>query len=163
MPSAVYGLAEIDREEIVNAKLVANPGCYATCAILSIYPLIKEGIIDINSIIIDAKSGVTGAGRNATVDSLFCEVNETMKAYKTASHRHIPEIESIINEYTSAKNFHLVFNPHLIPIERGIYVDAYAKLNKNLTALEIIDIFKKYYGNEKFVRIYDENTTPEVR
>ena len=100
---AVYGLCEINREDVKHARLVANPGCYTTCSILTCYPLVKEGLIDPNSLIIDAKSGTSGAGRGAKVDNLFCEVNENMKAYGVATHRHTPEIEEQLG-YACGRN-----------------------------------------------------------
>ena len=116
---AVYGLCEINREDVKKARLVANPGCYTTCSILTCYPLVKEGIIDPNTIIVDAKSGTSGAGRGAKVPNLFCEVNENMKAYGVASHRHTPEIEEQLG-YAGNCQVTINFTPHLVPMNRGI-------------------------------------------
>lgn len=118
---AVYGLCEVNREDIRKARLVANPGCYTTCSILTAYPLAKEGIIDMGTLIIDAKSGTSGAGRGAKVPNLYCEVNENIKAYGVASHRHTPEIEEQLG-YAAREKVALNFTPHLVPMNRGILV-----------------------------------------
>lgn len=159
---AVYGLCEINREDVKKARLVANPGCYTTCSILTLYPMVKEGIIDTDTIIIDAKSGTSGAGRGAKVDNLFCEVNENMKAYGVATHRHTPEIEEQLG-YAAGKEILLNFTPHLVPMNRGILVTAYAKLAKKVTAEEIRDIYDHYYKKEKFVRVLDAGSCPQTR
>ena len=122
---AVYGLPEINRDKIKDARLIANPGCFPTCSFLSTYPLVKEGIIDPNTLLIDAKSGTSGAGRGAKVDSLYCEVNENIKAYGVAGHRHTPEIEEQLS-YAAGYPITLNFTPHLVPMNRGILVTAYA-------------------------------------
>ena len=129
---AVYGLCEINREDIKKARLIANPGCYPTCSTLSIYPLLKEGLIDPNTIIIDAKSGTSGAGRGAKVPNLYCEVNESIKAYGVATHRHTPEIEDQLG-YACGQEVLINFTPHLVPMNRGILVTAYASLTKDVT------------------------------
>lgn len=159
---AVYGLCEINREDIKNARLLANPGCYPTCSTLSIYPLAKEGLIDMNSIIIDAKSGTSGAGRGAKVANLYCEVNENIKAYGVAGHRHTPEIEEQLS-YASGKDVKLNFTPHLVPMNRGILITAYANLTKDISEEEIRDIYKKYYKDEYFVRVLNAGDCPETR
>ena len=133
---AVYGLPEVNRDKIKNARIIANPGCFPTCSFLSTYPLVKEGVIDPNTIIIDAKSGTSGAGRSAKVDSLFCEVNENIKAYGVASHRHTPEIEEQLS-YAAGKPVVISFTPHLVPMNRGILVTAYASLTKEVTWEEV--------------------------
>ena len=129
---AVYGLCEINREAVRGARLVANPGCYTTCSILTAYPLAKEGIIDMNTLIVDAKSGTSGAGRGAKLPNLFCEVNENMKAYAVASHRHTPEIEEQLR-YASGEEAAINFTPHLVPMNRGILATEYAALQKNVS------------------------------
>lgn len=129
---AVYGLPEINREKIKNARLIANPGCYPTCSFLSIMPLAKAGLIDMSSIIIDAKSGTSGAGRSAKVDNLFCEVNENIKAYGVTTHRHTPEIEEQLGRI-SGKETIISFTPHLVPMMRGILVTAYASLTEKVS------------------------------
>ena len=144
---AVYGLCEINREDVKKARLVANPGCYTTCSILTCYPLVKEGIIDPNTIIVDAKSGTSGAGRGAKVDNLFCEVNENMKAYGVATHRHTPEIEEQLG-YACGEKITINFTPHLVPMNRGILATAYASLKKDVTYEEVKAIYDKYYADE---------------
>lgn len=159
---AVYGLCEINRDKIKGKRLVANPGCYTTCSILSIYPAIKEGLIDPDSIIIDAKSGTSGAGRGAKVNNLFCEVNENMKAYGVGTHRHTPEIEEQLG-YACGRELKLIFTPHLVPMNRGILVTAYGKLKEGVTYEQVKDAYDKYYANERFVRVLDKNVCPETR
>ena len=160
---AVYGLCEINRNKITkDTRIVANPGCYTTCSILTIYPLVKEGIIDPDSIIIDAKSGTSGAGRGAKVANLFCEVNESMKAYGVGTHRHTPEIEEQLG-YAAGKDIKLIFTPHLVPMNRGILVTSYADLNKNVTYEEVKAAYDKYYKDEYFVRVLDKDVCPETR
>ncbi len=159
---AVYGLCEINREAVKNARLIANPGCYPTCSFLSIYPLLKEGVIDRNTIIIDAKSGTSGAGRGAKVNNLYCEVNESIKAYGVAKHRHTPEIEEQLS-YVAGDDVLINFTPHLVPMNRGILVTAYATLTKKITEDEVRDIYHKYYDDEFFVRVLDKGVCPETR
>jgi len=149
---AVYGLCEVNRDKVKGARLIANPGCYTTCSILTAYPLAKEGIIDMRTLIVDAKSGTSGAGRGAKVPNLFCEVNENMKAYGVASHRHTPEIEEQLG-YASGENVTISFTPHLVPMNRGILATEYATLKKDVTGEEVKAIYDKYYADEKFVRV----------
>lgn len=162
LEEAVYGLCEINREKIKTARLIANPGCYPTCSILSIYPLAKEGLIDLSTVIIDAKSGTSGAGRGAKTDNLYCEVNENIKAYGVAGHRHTPEIEEQLG-YASGEHVTLNFTPHLVPMNRGILVTAYASLKKNVTYEEVKAVYDKYYEKERFVRVLPENVCPQTR
>ena len=159
---AVYGLCEINREDVKKARLVANPGCYTTCSILTCYPLVKEGIIDPNTIIVDAKSGTSGAGRGAKVPNLFCEVNENMKAYGVASHRHTPEIEEQLG-YACGEKITINFTPHLVPMNRGILATAYASLKKDVTYEEVKAIYDKYYADEKFVRVLEKDVCPQTK
>lgn len=165
---AVYGLCEINRNQVTKkTRLIANPGCYTTCSILTLYPLVKEGLIDTDSIIIDAKSGTSGAGRGAKVQNLYCEVNENIKAYGVATHRHTPEIEEQLG-YAGNCDITLNFTPHLVPMNRGILVTAYAKLaageGKNLPGYEEIKaVYDKYYQKEKFVRVLNQGVCPETR
>lgn len=159
---AVYGLCEINREDVKKARLVANPGCYTTCSILTCYPLVKEGIIDPNTIIVDAKSGTSGAGRGAKVDNLFCEVNENMKAYGVATHRHTPEIEEQLG-YACGEKITINFTPHLVPMNRGILATAYASLKKDVTYEEVKAIYDKYYADEKFVRVLEKDVCPQTK
>ena len=159
---AVYGLCEINREDVKKARLVANPGCYTTCSILTCYPLVKEGIIDPNTIIVDAKSGTSGAGRGAKVDNLFCEVNENMKAYGVATHRHTPEIEEQLG-YACGEKITINFTPHLVPMNRGILATAYASLKKDVTYEEVKAIYDKYYADEKFARVLEKDVCPQTK
>lgn len=164
---AVYGLCEINREKVKGARLVANPGCYTTCSILTAYPLVKDGLIDPNSLIIDAKSGTSGAGRGAKLPNLFCEVNENMKAYGVANHRHTPEIEEQLG-YAAGQEILVNFTPHLVPMNRGILATEYATLNKKAdgtypTYEEVKAVYDKYYKNETFVRVLDKDVYPETK
>jgi N-acetyl-gamma-glutamyl-phosphate reductase len=159
---AVYGLCEINRDSIKTSRLIANPGCYPTCTILSIYPILMEGILDVNTIIVDAKSGTSGAGRSSKIDSLFCEVNENIKAYSLTNHRHTPEIEEQFS-YASGEEVKINFTPHLVPMNRGILSTIYASLNKKVKYDEIKEIYKKYYSKEKFVRVLDGDVFPETK
>ena len=159
---AVYGLCEINREDIKKARLIANPGCYPTCSTLSIYPLLKAGMIDPNTIIIDAKSGTTGAGRGAKVDNLYCEVNENIKAYGVATHRHTPEIEDQLG-YACGQEVTINFTPHLVPMNRGILVTAYASLTKDVTYKEVKAAYDACYENETFVRVLDKDVCPQTK
>ena len=163
LDEAVYGLCEINREQVREARLVANPGCYPTCSILSLYPLLKEGLADPSTVIIDAKSGTSGAGRGAKTDNLFCEVNENIKAYGVASHRHTPEIEEQLS-YAAGEPVTLTFTPHLVPMNRGILVTAYASLaNRKITEEEIREIYRKYYDSEFFVRLLPQGVCPQTK
>ena len=159
---AVYGLPELNREDIKKARLVANPGCYPTCSTLAVYPLVKEGLIDTDTLIIDAKSGVSGAGRGAKVNNLYCEVNESCKAYGVAGHRHTPEIEEQLS-YGAGKPVVLNFTPHLIPMNRGILITAYASLAKKVSYDEVKAVYDAYYGAERFVRVLEKGVCPETR
>ncbi len=162
IPEAVYGLCEINREAVKKARLVANPGCYPTCSTLSIYPLLKEGLIDPSTIIIDAKSGTSGAGRGAKVDNLYCEVNENIKAYGVANHRHTPEIEEQLS-YAAGEPVLINFTPHLVPMNRGILITAYASLKKEVSYEEVKAAYDKYYANEKFVRVLEKDVCPQTK
>lgn len=159
---AVYGLPEINREKIKDARLIANPGCYPTCSFLSVYPLVKEGLIDPNTVIIDAKSGTSGAGRGAKVDNLYCEVNESIKAYGVGVHRHTPEIEEQLS-LAAGKPVTISFTPHLVPMNRGILVTAYGTLLKSVTYEEVKAIYDKYYENVYFVRVLDRDESPQTK
>lgn len=159
---AVYGLPEINREKAKRARLIANPGCFPTCSFLSTYPLVKEGLIDPNTIIIDAKSGTSGAGRGSKVDSLYCEVNENIKAYGVASHRHTPEIEEQLS-CAAGKPVTISFTPHLVPMNRGILVTAYASLTKKVSYEEVKAVYDKYYRDEYFVRVLEKDVVPQTR
>ncbi len=152
LAASVYGLPELNREAIVSAKLVANPGCYATAAILSLLPALKHGIINAAGIVINALSGVSGAGRSASVEMSFSEVNENVRAYKVGTHQHIPEIESVLAR-ASGGAVSASFVPHLIPITRGIYSTAHAGLSVSVSAAEIKTLYGGFYAAHPFVRI----------
>ncbi len=165
---AVYGLCEINRDKVnADTRLIANPGCYTTCSILTAYPLVKEGLIDPDTLIIDAKSGTSGAGRGAKLPNLFCEVNENMKAYGVASHRHTPEIEEQLG-YAAGKEIFVSFTPHLVPMNRGILATEYASLNKKADKTypsyeEIKAVYDQYYEKERFVRVLKKGVCPETK
>ncbi|MHC1748889.1 MAG: N-acetyl-gamma-glutamyl-phosphate reductase [Cellulosilyticaceae bacterium] len=162
LQEAVYGLCEWNRERIKSAKLVANPGCYVTCTLLTLLPLIREGIIDKKDIIIDAKSGVTGAGRGLNLSTHFTECNETTKAYAITTHRHIPEIEEQLEKLGNQES-HIIFTPHLMPMNRGILTTIYANIAKNVTLEDVTKIYKKYYETEQFIRILEKGNFAETR
>ncbi len=162
IPEAVYGLCEVNREDVKQARILANPGCYTTCSILTTLPLVSEFIIDANSLIIDAKSGTSGAGRGAKVNNLYCEVNESIKAYGVTTHRHTPEIEEQLS-YACGQEVMINFTPHLVPMNRGILVTAYANLNENVTYEDVKAVYEKYYGDEYFIRLLDKDVCPETR
>ena len=162
LAEAVYGLCEINREKIRGARLVANPGCYTTCSILTAYPLAREGLIDMDTLIVDAKSGTSGAGRGAKVPNLFCEVNENIKAYGVSTHRHTPEIEEQLG-YAAGRPVTLSFTPHLVPMNRGILATEYASLKEMVSWEEVKKIYEKYYGKETFIRVLDQGVCPETK
>ncbi len=159
---AVYGLPEVRREEIAAARLVANPGCYPTSIILGLMPLLKEGLIDTASIIADSKSGVSGAGRGAKVESLYCEVNEGFKAYGVGGvHRHIPEIEQEISLLAGKKTV-ISFTPHLVPMDRGILSTIYAVPVNSITIADIHALYEEHYDGEAFVRVLPQGEFPST-
>ena len=165
---AVYGLCEINREDIKGARLLANPGCYTTTSILTLYPLVKEGLVETDSIIIDAKSGTSGAGRGAKLPNLFCEVNESIKPYGVATHRHTPEIEEQLSyaaglDYLGGHGLVLNFTPHLVPMNRGILATCYAKLKDGFTSQDVSAAYEKAYKDECFIRLLGQGSFPETR
>lgn len=161
---AVYGLCEINRDKVSkDTRIIANPGCYTTTSILTLYPMVKEGIINPDTIIIDAKSGTSGAGRGAKVANLFCEVNESMKAYGVGTHRHTPEIEEQLGYACGRDDLKLIFTPHLVPMNRGILITAYANLAKDVTYEDVKAAYDKYYDKEYFVRVLPKDVCPETR
>ena len=162
LQEAVYGLPELYREKIKDARLVANPGCYTTCSILTAYPLVKEGLIDHHTLIVDALSGVSGAGRGAKVDNLFCEVNESAKPYGIATHRHTPEIEEHLSS-AAGEAVVINFTPHLIPMNRGILATIYATLSEGVTGERVRGVYEAYYRDEPFVRLLEENMTADTK
>lgn len=159
---AVYGLTELYREQVKNADLVANPGCYTTCSILAMVPLLKYGLIDTKGIIIDAKSGTTGAGRSLKLGSLYCSVNESFKAYGVACHRHTPEIEQIYSE-SAGEDVVIQFTPHLLPVDRGILATCYAQLKEGVTDAQIEEAYQTMYGKEFFIRLRGKGGCPELK
>ena len=166
LPHAVYGLPEFNKDAIRKARLIANPGCYATCSILSITPLLKSDLVEPLSIIIDAKSGVSGAGRSLALGSHFNECNESIKAYGVTTHRHTPEIEQELSRQ-SGKSIKISFTPHLVPMNRGILVTAYADLRAGVDADAVLNAYTTAYSHCEFVRIIDPRTEsaqlPETR
>ena len=162
LEKSVYGLCEIHRDKIKDATLVGNPGCYTTCSILALYPLLKAGVVKKDNIIIDAKSGVTGAGRTEKLPYSFCECTENSKAYKIATHRHTSEIEQ---ELGHAANDEILvsFTPHLIPQKRGILATSYANLTEDISDEEIYNIFSEFYKGEYFIRIHKPGSLPETK
>ena len=158
----VYGLAELYRDRIKNAKIIGNAGCYTTASILALAPLAKNHLIDVDTIVIDAKSGVSGAGRSAKQANHFPELYDSFKAYGVATHRHTPEIEQAIADLSGEKTV-LNFTPHLVPMNRGILVTAYASLTKDVSYEEVKAVYDKYYQNEKFVRVLEKDICPQTK
>lgn len=158
----VYGLPEMYRNRIRKARLIANPGCYPTSAILGLLPAIKGGLVDLSSIVIDSKSGTSGAGRKADIAVSFCEVNEGFKAYGIGTHRHTPEIEQELS-VLAGENITVDFTPHLLPLDRGILTTIYAKLTKKTDTVSVLNVYKKKYGNEPFVKVLEEGVYPNIK
>lgn len=161
LAEAVYGLPELYRAKIKGARLVANPGCYPTASILALAPLVALNLADISSIIIDAKSGVTGAGRKLAEGFLFSEINEDFKAYKINAHQHAPEINQELSKL-AGKKINVTFVPHLLPVSRGILATVYVKKAKGKQQ-NLINLYKKFYKKEPFVRIRDEGDFPRIK
>ncbi len=161
LKEAVYGLPEIDRDKINKAQLIANPGCYPTSIILGCLPIVKQGIAKVDTIIVDSKTGVTGAGRKAALPLSFPEVNENLKAYKVNTHQHKPEVNQELAKVTK-KVVDIVFTPHLVPINRGILSTIYLKLKKDIDTKELASVYRKFYRTEPFVRVSSDRL-PEVR
>ncbi|MGN1116961.1 MAG: N-acetyl-gamma-glutamyl-phosphate reductase [Candidatus Ornithomonoglobus sp.] len=162
LKESVYGLPELHREEIKKARLIGNPGCYTTCSILGAYPLLRSGIGKAENIIVDAKSGVTGAGRGLGLAYHFCECTENTKAYKVAAHRHTSEIEQELSKAVGEEVI-ISFTPHLIPQKRGILSTIYVNLNKKCTTEELTELYKDFYKDEYFVRVKDAGKLPETK
>lgn len=165
LKEATYGLCELNRKQIQGSRLIANPGCYATCSILALTPLLKANLVDSSTLIIDAKSGVSGAGRGLALGSHFNECNENIKAYALASHRHTPEIEQELQRQ-SGLELKLSFTPHLVPMQRGILVTAYANLNDGVSVEAIQAAYDSCYTDSQFIRLYpndDSGVLPETR
>lgn len=162
LKKAVYGLPELHRKKISRASLVANPGCYPTGAIIGLIPAIKKGLIKLDSIVIDSKSGTSGAGRQSEVSFSYCEINEGFRAYSIASHRHTPEIEQELSA-AAGKSVRVNFTPHLLPVDRGILTTIYAKLAKGLEGKDVHGIYQAAYGKEPFTRVLDTGKFPNVK
>jgi N-acetyl-gamma-glutamyl-phosphate reductase len=158
---AVYGLPELYRDDIKGADLVANPGCYPTSVILGLAPILKGGYIDTSSIIVDSKSGVSGAGRELQLGSLFCEVNEGFKAYKIGVHRHAPEMEQELSVLAKGE-VKILFAPHLLPVNRGILSTIYATITGSYDAAHMTGVYEDFYRDEKFVRVCKVGSMPNV-
>jgi N-acetyl-gamma-glutamyl-phosphate reductase len=161
LAEAVYGLPELYREQVKGARLVANPGCYPTSIALALAPLLQQGLIDATTLIIDSKSGTSGAGRSAKVGSLYCEVNEGFAAYGVANHRHTPEIEQTLSDL-AGRPVVVNFTPHLLPVNRGILSTVYASLTPYRSSDELLQLFADYYRDEAFVRICPKGTLPNI-
>jgi N-acetyl-gamma-glutamyl-phosphate reductase len=162
LKEAVYGLPEVYREKIRHAQLVANPGCYPTAVLLALIPAVQEGLIDLKSIIIDAKSGVSGAGRSPVLNSLFAEANEGVKPYKIGAHQHTPEIEQELG-LIAQQQVSLLFTPHLMPMNRGILITAYATPKTTIAQKDIFNIYHTFYQNDRFVRVCPIDTVPSTQ
>jgi len=162
LPEAVYGLPELYADKIAAAGLVANPGCYPTSAILALYPALNAGLISADDIVVDSKSGTSGAGRKASVGTLFCEVSDTFRAYNLTRHRHTPEIEQELS-VAAGKSLLLSFNTHLVPINRGILTTTYSKLAAGVTVQSVREVYESFYAGKKWVRLLPSGTLPETR
>lgn len=162
LAESVYGLPELHREKIKNARLIGNPGCYTTCSILGAAPLLANKIGETKNIIIDAKSGVTGAGRGLKLQNSFCECTENSKAYKVTNHRHTSEIEQELSNIAGEKII-LSFTPHLIPQKRGILSTIYVNLNRPSSAEELTEMYREFYKDEYFIRVKDSDNLPETK
>lgn len=162
LAEAVYGLPELYADKIRSASLIANPGCYPTASILGLYPLLKNKLVESDGIVIDAKSGTTGAGRKASVPSLFSEVHDSFRAYGMPGHRHTPEIEQELAAIAGT-DLAISFNPHLLPINRGILATIYTRLLKEVSLDEVHDIYSQAYAPHHFVRILPKGKFPELR
>lgn len=160
--SAVYGLPEIYRDKIAQGSVIGNPGCYPTASILSLYPLLRNHLVEPGSIIIDAKSGVSGAGRKPTDNNVFAQCTESIKAYGVATHRHTPEIEQVLSEVDGVSHV-INFTPHLIPMSRGILATSYASLKQELSAEQLWQLYKETYAKEAFVYLHDLGTWPQTK
>jgi N-acetyl-gamma-glutamyl-phosphate reductase len=161
LEKAVYGLPELNRDGIKGASLVANPGCYPTSAILPLYPLLKDGVIDGKTVVINSASGLSGAGRVPASANIFCEANENFKAYKVGEHRHTPEIEAVLSAVVG-DGFRVTFTPHLLPVNRGILSTITADLNKDMSTGDVLSLLSEFYANSPFVRICESGTLPSI-
>ncbi len=162
LPESVYGLPELHRDKIRSAKIVGNPGCYPTGALIGLIPLVKKGLISLDGIVVDSKSGVSGAGRDVVLESLFCEVNEGAKAYKIFAHRHTPEIDQELSQLAQ-KEIRVTFVPHLIPMDRGILSTLYVRLVRKLKTEELLNAIQDHYRGESFIRVYPKGKLPNTK
>ncbi len=162
LKEAVYGLPELYREEIRKARLIANPGCYPTGAVLGAAPLLLRGLVDSESIIVDSKTGVSGAGRWPGEGFNFCEIEENFKAYKIAGHRHQPEMEQELSKLVK-KEVRISFTPHLVPVKRGILTTLYLNLKEEMKTEEVLRVFQDFYKDEPFIKILESDKFPEVK
>lgn len=162
LKEAVYGLSEWNREQILNGSLIANPGCYPTAALLGLAPVLTEKLIESNSIIIDAKSGVSGAGRSPSMGTLYAELNENFKIYKVNEHQHIPEIEQQLSLW-NGELVKVTFSTHLIPVTRGIMATIYVQLKEELDTLRLLDLYKETYDGHPFVRVRKNGVFPSIK
>lgn len=161
LDEAIYGLPELYRDKVAGARLTANPGCYPTSVALALAPLVRKGMIELSTLVVDSKSGTSGAGRSANVGSLFCEVNEGFKAYGVGAHRHTPEIEQTLSDL-AGEDVVISFTPHLLPVNRGILSTCYASLRQSVTTSELVSVFLENYREEPFVRVHAEGRLPNV-
>lgn len=162
LAQAVYGLPELYAREIQQANLIANPGCFVTCSLLALLPIIDADFIQKNSIIIDAKTGVSGAGRSAKAANLLTELGNNFYAYNPLTHRHIPEIEQVLNHITKSP-VTVQFTPHLLPTERGIYTTIYVDLTSEVSEDKVQQIYKNYYQDNYFIQILEKNQLPQMK
>jgi len=162
LKKTVYGLPELYRKKIAKARLVANPGCYPTGAIIGLYPAVKSRLIKLDSIVVDSKSGTSGAGRQSEVSFSYCEVNEGFKSYSVTTHRHTPEIEQELSA-AAGRNIKLNFTPHLVPLDRGILTTIYGRLTRDVDTKPVHEIYKAAYRKEPFTRVLDMGMFPNVK
>jgi N-acetyl-gamma-glutamyl-phosphate reductase len=162
LQSSVYGLSEWYRDDIKSSNLIACPGCYPTASLLCLAPGVKSGMLDVNSIVIDAKSGISGAGRSAKKELLFCEVGEGAKPYSVVNHRHIPEIEQELSKLSNISDIKINFTPHLVPMSRGEIVTIHTKLNDGSDFNSLFDFYKDIYKETPFVKILDSGINPDT-
>jgi N-acetyl-gamma-glutamyl-phosphate reductase len=164
LKKAVYGLPEFNRAKIKRAKLIANPGCYSTAALLGLAPLIQKKLVHPHSIIVDAKSGISGAGRSGSSAHQFTEANEGLEAYQVGRHRHLPEIEQELKALTGS-SVQVTFTPHLVPLNRGILCTIYGKLNrpKRWTAADLTDLYRTFYKDEAFIQVLRDGVAPNPK
>ncbi len=162
LTKAVYGLAEVYRDQIAAADLVGNPGCYPTTVLLPLIPLLREGLVDVNGLVADAKSGVSGAGRSPSLATHFCEVNESYKPYKVAVHRHNPEMDELLSR-EAQMDVHITFVPHLVPMTRGMLTPIYARPGANVSEAHLWDCLQTAYNDAPFVRLCTDQRIPDTR